>query len=144
MVPKRGGEVALEEVDWLKRSIGDDFAILTERLRGIRLRGLEDGDQFLQFLKRHRPALQYLLWLDLAGSRISDEGLLQLAGLPMIERLGVSGAALSDRGLSVVKSLPRLCWLNLSDTSIGWWKRWRLHRSHAQLKIVAGHAPERS
>jgi hypothetical protein len=139
-IRRRGGEVEIEELDWLKRSIGDDFATLTERLRGIRLRGLEDGDQFLRFLAEHRPALQYLLWLDLAGSRISDEGFLQLAGLPLIERLDVSGASLTERGLSIVPKLPRLCWLNLSGTSIGWWKRWRLHRSHPQLKVVAGHA----
>lgn len=134
----RGGRVEIEELDWLKRSIGEDFAILTERLRGIRLCGLEDGDQFLHYLGLHRHALQYLLWLNLAGSRISDEGLLQLAGLPLIERLDVSGASLTDRGLTVVRTLPHLRWVNLAGTSVGWWKRWRLHRSHRHLKVVAG------
>jgi hypothetical protein len=135
---RRGGEVEIEELDWLKRSIGDDFAVLTERLRGIRLRGLTDGDPFLRDLARHRPALQYLVWLDLAGGRISDEGLQHLACMPLIERLDLSGARITERGLSVLSSLPQLRWLNLSGTSVGWWKRWRLHRSHRQVKIVAG------
>ena len=139
-VRRRGGEVEIEELDWLKRSIGEDFAILTERLRGIRLRRLADGDEFLHHLATHRPAVQYLLWLDLAGSRITDEGLLQLAGLPLIERLDLSGAPVTERGLGVLSSLPRLRWLNLSGTRVGWWKRWRLHRSHRQLRIVAGEA----
>jgi hypothetical protein len=140
-VRRRGGQVEIEEVDWIKRSIGEDFAILTDRLRGIRLRGLQDGDHFLHFLATQLPALQHLVWLDLAGSRISDEGLMQLAGLPRVERLDVSGRPLTERGLRVLHSLPRLSWLNLSGTSVGWWKRWRLHRSHPQVRIVAGHRP---
>lgn len=139
-VRRRGGEVEMEELDWLKRSIGEDFATLTERLRGIRMRGLDDGDSFLHFLGAHRPGLQYLLRLDLAGSRITDEGILQLRGLPLLERLDVTGAALTDRGLHVLDALPHLCWLNLSGTSVGWWKRWRLHWAHRQLKIVSGRA----
>jgi hypothetical protein len=137
-VQRRKGQVEVEEIDWLKGSIGEDFAILTERLRGIRLRGLADGDSFLRRLGAHRPALDYLLWLDLAGSRISDDGLLQLAGLPLLQRLDVSGSPLTERGLSVLGLLPHLQWLNLSGTSVGWWNRWRLHRSHPRIKIVAG------
>jgi hypothetical protein len=137
-VRRRGGEIEVEEVDWLKRSIGEDFAVLTDRLRGIRLQGLRDGDDFLHQLAVHRRALEYLLWLDLAGSRISDEGLLQLAGLPLLQRLDVAGAPVTPRGLEVLESLPHLRWLNLSGTPVGWWKRWRLHRSHPQLEIVAG------
>jgi hypothetical protein len=139
-VRRCGGHVEIEELDWLKRSIGEGFAILTERLRGIRMRGLRDGDHFLHYLARHPAALQYLLWLDLAGSRISDEGLMHLARLPLLERLDVSGAPLTEGGLRVLHSLPHLRWLNLSGTPIGWWKRWRLHRSHPQLRIVAGQA----
>jgi hypothetical protein len=139
-VRRRGGGIEIEEVDWLKRSIGEDFAILTERLRGIRVRNQADGDSFLHYLAAHRRALEYLVWLDLAGSRISDEGLLQLAGLPLLQRLDVAGAPITQRGLSVLESLPQLRWLNLSGTPVGWWKRWRLHRSHPRLEIVAGRA----
>src|SRR5262249_5680207 len=46
----RGGQVEIEELDWLKRSIGEDFATLTDRLRGIRVRGLQDGERFLHNL----------------------------------------------------------------------------------------------
>jgi len=137
LVRRRGGQVEIEEIDWLKRSIGEDFAILTERLRGIRLRKLVDGDRFLNHLAAHRRALDYLLWLDLAESRISDEGLTRLAGLPLLQRLDVSGASVTKQGLGVLQSLPNLRWLNLSGTSVGWWKRWRLHRSHPRLKIVS-------
>src|SRR5947207_14567770 len=34
-VRRCGGQVKIEELDWLKRSIGEGFATLTERLRGI-------------------------------------------------------------------------------------------------------------
>src|SRR5262245_4465745 len=41
-VRRREGEVEIEEIDWLKRSIGDDFSTLADRLRGIRLRDSRD------------------------------------------------------------------------------------------------------
>jgi hypothetical protein len=106
-------------------------------LRGIRLQNQADGDSFLHYLAAHRQALEYLLWLDLAGSRISDEGLRQLAGLPLLQRLDVAGTPITPCGLSVLESLPHLRWLNLSSTPVGWWKRWRLHRCHPRLEIVA-------
>jgi hypothetical protein len=140
-VRRRGGQVETETVDWVKRSVGNDFALLTEMLRGIRLRGAADGDDFLHYLAAHQGSLRYLLWLDLADSRISDEGLLQLPRLELLKRLNLAGTPTSQRGLQVLERLPRLEWLNLAGTPVRWFTRWRLHSAHPRLQLVTTPEP---
>jgi hypothetical protein len=135
-VRRRGGQVEIEQIDWVKRSIGEDFAVVTERLRGIRLHRLADGDAFLRYLAEHKPALGYLNWLDLANSRLSDEGLRPLRALTELRRLNVAGTPISKQGLRILVALPRLEWLNLADTSVGWWTRWRLRWSYPRIRVV--------
>jgi hypothetical protein len=137
-IRRLGGEVEIEQLDWMKRSFGD-FAVVTERLRGIRLKDQEAGDAFFKYLAEHSAALAYLLWLDLSGSQISDEGVLQLQALKTLRRLDLSRTPISERALRVAEGLPNLDWLNLTGTSIGWWARWRLRRSFPRLR-VEGHS----
>jgi hypothetical protein len=124
----------VEQVDWMKRSFGD-FAVVAEMLRGIRLRGRADGDTFLKYLAEHAAALDYLLWLDMSGSQISDQGLLQLQALKSLRGLDVSGTPITDKALLVVEGLPKLQWLNIAGTSVGWWARWRLRRSFPRVQV---------
>src|SRR5262249_43139689 len=134
-IRRLGGEVEIEQLDWIKRSFGD-FAVVTERLRGIRLRGQAADDAFLKHLAEQAAALAYLLWLDVSGGQISDEGVLQLRALKTLRRLDLSGTSISDRALRVLEGLPNLEWLNLAGTRIGWWARWRLRRSFPRLRVV--------
>src|SRR5205823_4424941 len=91
-------------------------------------RAQAEGDIFLKYLAQHAAGLTYLLWLDLSGSRISDEGVLQLQSLKSLRRLDLSRTPISIKALRIVDELPDLEWLNLAGTSIGWWTRWRLKR----------------
>jgi hypothetical protein len=132
-VRRLGGAIEVEQLDWIKRSFGD-FAVVTEMLRGIRLRGRADGDSFLKYLGEHASALEYLLWLDVSGSQISDQGVLHLQALKSLRRLDLSDTPISDKALPVVEGLPNLEWLNLAGTSIGWWARWRLRHSFPHFR----------
>jgi hypothetical protein len=137
-VRRRGGVVEMEEIDWLKASFGDGFAMLAERLRGIRLRGAASDDAFLEFLDEHRPGVQYLVNLDLAGGKVTDGGLTRLAGLDVLRRLDLTGTAVSGRGLTqLLGALPALEWLNVAGTRVGWWARIWLRRAHRRVTIVA-------
>jgi hypothetical protein len=136
-VRRLGGQVEVESLDWLKHWIGEDFAVVAEKLRGIRLRGLADGDPALHYLAAHRPALQYLLSLDLAGTRFSDGALLRLGGLALLRRLDLARTPVSRRGLRVLAELPELEWLNLGGTSVGLWDRWRLRWSFPRLRVAS-------
>jgi hypothetical protein len=134
-VHRLGGATEIEQIDWMKRSFGD-FAVVTEMLRGIRLRGQANGDTFLKYLAENASALGFLLWLDLSGSQVSDRGLGELQALKSLRRLDLSGTPVSASELGFVAGLPDLEWLNLASTAIGWWARWRLRRSFPGLQVV--------
>jgi hypothetical protein len=135
-VRRLGGTIAMEQLDWIKRSFGD-FAVVTEMLRGIRLRDRAGGDAFLKYLAEHAAALGHLLWLDVSGSQISDAGVLELQTLKSLRRLDVSRTSISDKALRIVEGLPDLRWLNIAGTSIGWWARWRLRYSFPRLRVLS-------
>ncbi len=135
-VHQLGGATEIEQIDWMKRSFGD-FAVLTDMLRGIRLQGRAEGDAFLKYLAEHAAGLGHLLWLDVSGSQISDQGVRHLQALPSLRRLDVSRTPISNAALQVVEGLPNLEWLNLAGTSIGWWARWRLRHSFPRLSVLA-------
>jgi hypothetical protein len=134
-VRRLGGTTEIEQLDWRKRSFGD-FAVVTEMLRGIRLRGRADRDPFLKYLAEHAAALEYLLRLDVSGSQISDQGLQELQTLKSLRRLDVSNTPISSKALRVVAMLPNLEWLNLAGTSIGWWARSRLRFSFPRVRVL--------
>lgn len=134
-IRRRGGEVELEDINWLKQSLGD-CAVVTERLRGIRLRDQADADSFLDYLAQNRPALEYLVRLDLAGCSVSDNGMWQLRLFSELKHLNLARTSITDAALRVIPVLPNLERLNLTGTAIGCWARYRLRRACRQLVIV--------
>ncbi|MGQ0634842.1 MAG: DnaJ domain-containing protein [Planctomycetaceae bacterium] len=135
-VERRGGSVTVETVDWMQRSFGD-FASLADRLRGIRLRDNADGDAFLRSLAEAGKDLRYLVDLDLAGTRVSDAGLVLVQNLRNIQRLNLARTGVTAAGLRVLQALGDLQWLNLAGTSIGWWGRQTLKRALSGVQVVA-------
>jgi hypothetical protein len=136
-VEKRGGQAEYEQTDWLKRSFGDGFAMLAERLRVIRLHGIGADDAFLKYLGEMPKKTPYLIELDLAGGRITDQGLPGLAHFEVLKRLNLAGTAVSEDGLrTVLETLSSLQWLNLANTGVGWLSRWRLRRAFPNVEIV--------
>ncbi len=124
-----GGQVEFEEVEWLKPSLGD-FAWLAERLRVIRLGDTAADDAFLAFLAQVPPRTPYLTELDLAGTRITDQGLQALTALTLLQRLDLSGTRVTWHGVSAaVEALPDLDKVGLTGISIGWLSHWRLQAS---------------
>src|SRR5262249_10206602 len=137
-VRRRGGQVEVEKFDWVRHSVGDDFAALTDRLRGIRVRDQADGDGFLAFLAGHPLALESLSWLDLAGCRISDDGLQHVGLAENLKRLNLARTPVSKHGLEVLQALPQLERINLGGTAVGWLSRCRLRWAYyPRLKVAA-------
>ena len=135
-VRRRGGEVEIESIDWMKRTIGEDWAQVMDRLVGIRLRGQADGDEVLKYLGEQVHALEFLRGLDVSGSRISDQGLSHLWPLQSLRHLDLSNTPITRRGLQVLKGLRELRRLNLGGTAVGWWSRWRLRRAFPRLRVT--------
>lgn len=73
------------------------------------------GDDQLGVLDALAPAV---LWLDLGGTRVTDEGLSRVARLANLTRLHLQRTAITDAGLVHLEALERLEYLNLYGTRV--------------------------
>jgi hypothetical protein len=62
--------------------------------------------------------LKELQALDLYGTNITDEGLVDLKDLQNLKALGLGGTAITDRGLTHLENLPSLRYLWLPKNSV--------------------------
>jgi mono/diheme cytochrome c family protein/YHS domain-containing protein len=69
-------------------------------------------------LARLAPLAANLRWLDLAGTRITDAGLIQIARMPHLVRLNLSRTAVTDAGLAQLSELAELEALSLYSTAV--------------------------
>jgi len=69
-------------------------------------------------LVRLEPLAANLRWLDLAGTKVSDAGLAQIAAMPNLVRLHLERTSITDTGLVRLASLAELEYLNLYGTDI--------------------------
>ncbi len=69
-------------------------------------------------LARLSPLKNNLVWLDLAGTRVTDAGLASVAGMPYLKRLHLERTAVSDAALACLSGLRQLEYLNLYGTSV--------------------------
>lgn len=69
-------------------------------------------------LAKLAPLAANIRWLDLAGTRITDAGLVQVAAMPNLVRLHLERTAITDAGLASLAELPNLEYLNLYATTI--------------------------
>jgi Leucine Rich repeat len=128
--------VKIEGVDWLRRSFGDDFSHVAEKVTEIEWHGPAVDDQALAWLSDHRAALAGLRTLDLTRSAITDAGLQHVAAFPSITELNLTATKITSAGLVVLQRMPGLKWLGLKQTSIGWLARTKLKLKHPQLEVV--------
>jgi len=77
--------------------------------------GSSFGDQELAKLAVLGPNL---LWLDLAGTKVTDAGLKTLASMSNLKRLHLERTGVSDAGLAALEPLAHLEYLNLYATAI--------------------------
>lgn len=64
------------------------------------------------------PLKAQLVWLDLAGTQVTDKGLENLAGLEVLTRLHLSHTEVGDQGLSYLSACKQLAFLNLFNTPV--------------------------
>lgn len=135
---ERGGEVGMEESDWLRRSFGEDFGHVADKLVSVRLRGPRADDVFAILLGFRADSLKDLATLDLAGGTITDEGLLQLKELKGLRSLDLRGTAVGKLGTEAAKWFEQLEFLGLPDRAVGMLARLAMPR---RVKLVVGDAP---
>jgi hypothetical protein len=134
---ERGAEVDTEQVDWLKRWFGDDFAQVTETVAGISIQGPRVTDETIELLVKECRTLDRLKRLDLRASRISDGGLQCLRVFHRLERLDLRCTPTTVRAPQVAAWFPALVWLGIESERVRrterLWLRWR----RPQLELAA-------
>jgi Leucine rich repeat len=133
---RRGGIVHTEGVDWLRRSFGEDFSHVAEKLTKIQWHGPAVDDKAIAWLSDHRAVLASLKSLDLTRSAVTDAGIQHLAAFSSLHELDLSETKVSASGLAVLDHLPNLQWLGLRKTSVGWLARIKLKVKHPKLEVA--------
>ena len=136
---ERGGEVEMEEADWLRKSFGEDFGHVADRLVTVRLRGPAADDVFAVLLGFRADSLQDLATLDLAGGRLTDEGLLQLKGLKNLRSLDLRGTAVGRLAAETPRWFEHLEFLGLPEGAVGLFARLAMPR---RVTLAIGPAPK--
>jgi hypothetical protein len=133
---QQGATVEIEQIDWLKRSFGDDFAQIVDRVVGLALRGPQFDDQTIARLLSERRVVERLYWLDLSGSRVTDQSVRLLSAFEFLGRLDLRDTATTDHGLEVIGSLEKLEWIGMPAGALNMWERWQLHWKRPALKLA--------
>ena len=119
---KLGAEVTAYAPEWLEQSYGD-FAQLTEHVTKIRLVNSPNPRPFVEALVDHYPSLRELNTLDLSGSSLDDDLVLQLSIFQQLRFLDLSRTSITKRALSIVDAIDSLRELNLEGADVGWWAK---------------------
>jgi hypothetical protein len=59
-----------------------------------------------------------VLWLDLGGTKVTDDGLATLSAMPNLARLHLQRTAITDEGLAHLENLTNLTYVNLYGTEV--------------------------
>ena len=135
---ERGGEVEMEETDWLRRSFGEDFGHVADKLVTVRLRGPAANDLFAILLGFRAESLKDLAVLDLTGGSITDEGLLQLKALKNLRSLDLRGTAVGNLAAEIPSWFENLDFLGLPKGALGMFARLGMPR---RVTLAIGDAP---
>ena len=135
---ERGGEVGMEETDWLRKSFGEDFGQVADKLVSIRLNGPAADDTFAILLGFRAESLKDLAVLDLAGGALTDEGLLQLKALKNLRHLDLRGTRVGKLGGELPGWFERLEFLGLPKGAVGLFGRMAMPR---RITLELGDGP---
>lgn len=136
---ERGGEARMEEADWLRKSFGDDFGHVADKLVEVRVRGAGADDLFAILLGFRAESLKDLAVLDLAGGPLTDEGLLQLKGLKNLRSLDLRGTGVGKLAAEIPQWFEQLEFLGLPNGALGLLGRLGMPR---RVKLVVGDGPD--
>lgn len=125
---ERGGSIEMEETDWLRRSFGDDFGHVADKLVAVRLPNGRADDVFAILLGFRADSLKDLAVLDLAGGPLTDEGLLQLKELKSLRHLDLRGTKVGKLAAEVPGWFEHLEFLGLPKGAVGLFARMTMPR----------------
>lgn len=125
---ERGGSIEMEETDWLRKSFGEDFGHVADKLVAVRLANGRADDVFAILLGFRADSLKDLALLDLAGGPLTDEGLMQLKELTNLRHLDLRGTKVGKLAAEIPGWFERLEFLGLPKGALGLFARMTMPR----------------
>ena len=132
---ERGGSIGMEETDWLRKSFGEDFGHVADKLVSVRLANGRADDVFAILLGFRAESLKDLSVLDLTGGSLTDEGLLQLKGLRGLRQLDLRGTRVGPLAAEIPGWFEQLEFLGLPQGALGLFARMTMPR---RVKLEIG------
>lgn len=132
-VESLGGKVEQQSIDWMKRSFGEDFSQLMDRIISISLPAPSTTDATLEMLVREQPVLQTLQSIDLSGAQITDAGALMLRVFQELRRVDLTNTPVTNESLHLADWLPELKWLGVRGTNVSMVGKLKTKLSHPML-----------
>ncbi|MFT5467920.1 MAG: putative membrane protein [Verrucomicrobiales bacterium] len=109
----------LAEAQTAAEEIGFSLLQLSAEDDRLRLSVINSAEEFGdEQLLRLAPVESHLAWVDLGGSKITDEGMKLIGRMVELERLHLENTAVTDSGLGRLSRLENLNYLNLYGTEI--------------------------
>ena len=135
---ERGGSIEMEETDWLRKSFGEDFGHVADKLVSVRLGNSRADDVFAILLGFRAESLKDLMTLDLSQGPLTDEGLLQLKGLKNLRHLDLRGTKIGKVAAEIPGWFAHLEFLGLPKGALGMFARMTMPR---RVKLTLGAGP---
>lgn len=110
--PPEDALTALQELGGLAATISQDIALVRVDLH---LLGDRITDEQLGLLA---PLTDHVTWLNIAGTKVTDNGVAQLAPLKNLTRLNLEKTGIGDEALAHLSGLEHLEYLNLYGTHV--------------------------
>jgi hypothetical protein len=132
-VQARVGDLALDAPDLLSVDAGplDAPALANVQREGLPVHRLSEQVDWLQVSARGSgpafgdaqleallPIASHVLWMDLGGTALTDDGAALLARFPHLTRLQLDRTAITDAGLEGLRGLEHLESVNLYGTTV--------------------------
>jgi hypothetical protein len=120
---ERGGEIEMEETDWLRKSFGEDFGHVADKLVTVRLRNASADDVFAILIGFRAESLKDLAVLE---------------ELKNLRRLDLRGTRVGKLGAEAAQWFEKLEFLGLPKGSVGMLGRLAMPR---RVKLEIGDGP---
>ena len=103
-----GGQSKIVSLDWLDKTLGQDFAAVADRLVEIDLSNCPIGDEQLREITEQLEDLPFLECLRLAGTQVTDAGVAAISRAGNLRRLDLRETKVTNGRLRQLSKLPRM------------------------------------
>jgi curved DNA-binding protein CbpA len=133
-IEQLGGSVELDHYDWIKQSVGDDFAAVAQRILKVEAHAPNSGTALAKVMAANVDLFDHLVDLDVSGTGFSDGDFLFLEKFTSITRINLARTNVTSRTVELIERWPQLIWMSVSRSKVGLMQRFWLWLKYRRKK----------